>query len=437
MTIADSRNSDGTQIADALPTIRMEEEGNPSVFEVVSLAFDSLAGNKLRSLLTMLGVIIGVTAVVALLSLGDGVNNMITKELQAMGTKTLLIYASWPPGVARESTAYPFLTMADVQTISALNLPVVGIVPHSSMRTRLTAPSADTEAYIVATAANYAGVRNLKFRQGTFFAEEDVRVAAPVIVLGAEVAKTLFGNGEVLGQMVRARGVALRVIGVAEMQGGLETDADTTTYVPITLAQQRLGIMRAANGSFVVNNIVVAAREDADLDLVQARIQTALRERHHLKPDGSRDDFRVNSMTQMIQQAQMILGALTLFLSSVAGISLLVGGIGIMNIMLVSVTERTKEIGLRKAVGARGSDIMFQFIVEAMVISATGGLIGLGLGSLIAFAVTNIGKLFDAPVTPGATLIALGFSMAIGLFFGIYPARRAARLNPIDALRFE
>ncbi len=420
-----------------LSPLAEDQEGSAGLWEMVRIALDSLSANKMRSLLTMLGVIIGVTSVVALLSLGDGVNNAITGQLKAMGTNVLFISPTVPKGVARDFAARPFLTQADAEAITSLNLPLIGIAPQFMFSTRVTAPAADADGTITATTPDWFKMGNMKLVSGSFWGEEELRTAAPVFVIGANLKKALFGSGQAVGQTVRVRGIVLRVVGVLELQGGMNTSQDDGGYVPITLAQQRLGIARTPSGNFSVGQIIVSAKDGEDLSLIQARISTLLRERHHLKFDGSGDDFRIDNFAAIIQQASTILGALTIFLGAVAGISLLVGGIGIMNIMLVSVTERTKEIGLRKAVGARGLDILFQFIVEALVISLTGGLIGLGLGSLIAFAVTTSGQLFDAPVTPGAIILALGFSMAVGLFFGIYPAQRAARLNPIDALRFE
>ncbi len=426
-----------TSLPAGLMPLAEDQEGSAGLWEMVRIALESLSANKMRSLLTMLGVIIGVTSVIALLSLGDGVNNAITGQLRAMGTNVLFISPTIPRGVARDFAARPFLTQADADAISSLNLPLIGIAPQFTLNTRVTAPAADADGTITATTPDWFTMGNMKLASGSFWGEEELRTAAPVFVMGANLKKSLFGSGAAVGQTVRVRGIALRVVGVLELQGGMNTSQDDGGYVPLTLAQQRLGVARTPSGDLSVGQIIVSAKEGQDLSLIQARISTLLRERHHLKFDGSADDFRIDNFAAIIQQASTILGALTIFLGAVAGISLLVGGIGIMNIMLVSVTERTKEIGLRKAVGARGVDILFQFIVEALVISLTGGLIGLGCGALIAFAVTTSGQLFDAPITPGAVLLALGFSMAVGLFFGIYPAQRAARLNPIDALRFE
>ncbi|HEX9441041.1 MAG TPA: FtsX-like permease family protein, partial [Roseiflexaceae bacterium] len=259
-----------------------------------------------------------------------------------------------------------------------------------------------------------------------------------VVVLGANLAKDLFGSGQAVGQTVRVKGQALLVIGVlASKGGGGFGSVDDRAFVPISLAQQRLFGGRTPDGnSYRISNIALSAINSTDMTSIQTRVSALLRERHHLKADGSADDFRFFNQTELLSSLTTVTSLLTAFLAAVAGISLLVGGIGIMNIMLVSVTERTREIGLRKAVGARGQDILMQFLVEALVISLAGGLIGLALGGLIALSVTLTG-LLTATVSMSAVLLAVGFSLAVGLFFGIWPARRAAKLNPIDALRYE
>ncbi len=279
---------------------------------------------------------------------------------------------------------------------------------------------------------------DLTVDRGSLFDDADNRAGSAVAVLGATLARDLFGSGEAVGQTVRIRNQAVRIIGVLALQGGTSSGStDEQAFAPISFVQGQLFGARTPDGnSYRVGAIILSAQDARDINAVEDRIAVLLRERHHLKTDASQDDFTVMSQASLLGALSTITSLLTAFLGAIAGISLLVGGIGIMNIMLVSVTERTREIGLRKAVGARGADIMLQFVVEAVVISLMGGLIGLGLGALIALLVTLSG-IMKTSVTAGSVALALGFSTAVGLFFGIYPASRAARLDPIDALRYD
>lgn len=414
-------------------------QGRVSLLEVVRLAFDSLFANKVRALLTMLGVIIGVASVVALMALGNGASASITNQIQSMGTNLLTIMPGSPnrrgPG---EQGAAQSLTLADVAAISALKLPIVGPSPQFGGSGQLVAPAADTSASITGVTAVYQQINNLTLARGSFISDAQVSGAEGVAVLGNTLAKTLFGNGEAVGQTVRVNGHGLRVIGVLNLKGsGGFGSVDDQALVPITTAQQQLFGGRTPDGNgWRISSFQVSVNRSDQMDNVQARISALLRERHNLAYEGTEDDFNVINQASILSSLSTVTTMLTAFLASVAGISLLVGGIGIMNIMLVSVTERTREIGLRKAVGARPRDILLQFVVEALVISLSGGLIGLLIGGLVALIVTLTGFL-TAVVTPGSVLLAVGFSLAVGLFFGIYPAQRAARLNPIQALRYE
>ncbi|MCU0503990.1 MAG: ABC transporter permease [Anaerolineae bacterium] len=406
--------------------------------EVVRVSFDSLFANKTRSFLTMLGVIIGVASVVALLSLGSGAQAAITGQVQSIGTNLIFVMPGSLSGRPGETVAAQNLTMDDVQAISNLGLPLNGIAPQFSGKADIVAPSADKNASIAGTTPAYFTLQDLRPASGSLFDEGQNRAGAPVAVLGANLAKDLFGNGMAVGQTVRIKNQTLRVIGVlAAKGGGGMTSVDDQLFAPISFVQERLFGARTPDGnSLRVASIMLSARNGDDVNAIQDRITVLLRERHRVKADGSGDDFSVMNQASMLSTMNNITSILTAFLAAIAGISLLVGGIGIMNIMLVSVTERTKEIGLRKAVGARGQDILLQFIVEASVVSVTGGIIGLIFGVLIAGLVTLSGAL-TATVSLGSVVLAVGFSLAVGLFFGIYPARRAARLNPIDALRHE
>jgi putative ABC transport system permease protein len=328
--------------------------------------------------------------------------------------------------------------MADLEAIEALKLPVNGVAAQFGASAQVVAPAADTNANVTGVNADYRVVNNLTLKSGTFIDASQVQSAAQVAVLGSDLATELFGSGQAVGQTVRIEGQTLRVIGVLATKGsGGFGSVDDRALVPITVAQQRLFGGRTPDGNgWRVSSIQVSVTNSQDIDAVQSRITSLLRQRHDLKSDGSEDDFRFFNQAELLSSLTTTTTLLTAFLASVAGISLLVGGIGIMNIMLVSVTERTREIGLRKAVGARSRDILTQFLVEALVISLMGGLIGLALGGAIALAVTLTG-LVTATVSLGSVLMAVGFSMAVGLLFGVWPARRAARLNPIDALRYE
>jgi putative ABC transport system permease protein len=388
----------------------------------------------------MLGVIIGVASVVALLSIGNGASDAITASVAATGTNVLTVLPGSPdsrgPG---SSGAAQTLTLADAEAIGRLNLPILGPAPQFGGSLQVVAPAADVGATVTGIVPAYLEINNLSLRAGGFIDESHVRGANHVAVLGSSLAGELFGSGEAVGQYVRIGAQRFRVIGVLNEEGssGFGSSVDDQVFVPLPVAQQQLFGARTPDGNgWLVSTIGVAVPASADIPGVQAQIQQLLRERHDLAADGSEDDFDVLDQASLLSTLNTVTDLLTVFLGAVAAISLLVGGIGIMNIMLVSVTERTREIGLRKAVGARGQDILLQFVVEALVLSTFGGLLGLLLGSAIPLTITLLG-LLNAPVTASTVLIAVGFSMAVGLFFGIYPARRAARLNPIQALRHE
>ena len=431
--------SEASAAADTLPPLGEQGGGGLDFWEVVRESFDSLVANKGRAVLTMLGVIIGVASVVSLLALGNGATAEITQQVQSIGTN--LIYVV--PGAPRSSSpgqlgATQTLTLEDARAIEALGLPVNGIALQFGGSAQIVAPAADKYSQVAGVSPSYFTLNELQLASGALFDEAQERGAEPVAVLGANLAKHLFGSGRPVGLTVRIQDQSVRVIGVLVAKGGGGFGStDDQAFVPLSFAQQRVFGARTPDGnSYKVALINLSAKNAGDIRAIQDRIAVLLRERHHLKADGSGDDFQIVNQASFLSVLNTITSLLTAFLAAIAGISLVVGGIGIMNIMLVTVTERTKEIGLRKAVGARGRDILLQFVVEALVISLLGGILGLGLGALVALLVSLSGIL-AASVSLDSVLLAIGFSMAVGLFFGIYPARRAAQLNPIDALRYE
>ena len=421
--------------------------GIADLWENVRVALDGLLVNKMRSVLTMLGVVIGVAAVIALLSIGEGVQASITDQIASVGTNLLTVMpgAISMGGVRGAAGSAATLTYDDAEAIADPgNVPDAAVVaPEFSRNAQIIFGDANINTSVTGTTAEYQSAFELEVARGRFIEEKDVSRRSNVAVLGYQAAQDLFGGFDPVGQKIRvaptgANGgrVSLTVIGVLEEKGSaIMGSVDDAVLVPISTAQTKLFRGRNALGDLVVSRISVVAVSEDKTEAVGNQLDVLLRRRHDLDPDEEAD-FGVMNQADMLEMATEITGILTVFLGAIAGISLLVGGIGIMNIMLVSVTERTREIGIRKAVGARKADILTQFLMEAVVLSLLGGVIGILLGMGLAQIVDMTGVM-NSLVTLDSVLLAVGFSLAVGLFFGIYPANQAAKLNPIEALRYE
>lgn len=409
--------------------------------ENIRLAFGSLLANKLRAILTMLGIIIGVAAVITLVSVGEGVQDVVISEFEGLGNNLLFVTPGRPD--ANQMTGFSGgvdLTNDDYQALAdPFNVPdLARVAPLYGRPAIITRGGQEARSTVTGTTPDYTGVRDFYPVLGDFFTEQDVISAARVAVLGQSVYEQLFPDGELpIGQTIRINNVNFRVIGLMEEKGGSGfNDQDDVILVPLNTAQRRLFPARRPDGEFRIDQILAQVISEERQDAAIAEMSLALRQSRDIEFRDD-DDFTILSQAEVVGALGQITGVLTTFLGVIAGISLLVGGIGIMNIMLVSVTERTREIGLRKAVGAKRRNILWQFLTEAVILSSVGGLIGLALGAAGAYLISGLSDTLDATVAWNSVVLAILFSAAVGLFFGIYPATRAAGLNPIDALRYE
>jgi putative ABC transport system permease protein len=402
------------------------------------IALRALAANKLRSALTMLGIIIGVGAVVALMAIGTGASNSITTQVQGIGSNLVSVSPGrLQQGPNQQVSTAAALYYSDYKVLADNLTGVQSVVALYDGRATVTQEKKTVSVGVTATGPEFAAARAYEVAHGRMLTRDDGSSQARVAVIGSATATDLFGTLDPVGRSIKITGVSFRVVGVFVSKGSSGFgNADELVVVPLETGYSKLfGSNAASRGLRTVTSILISTTSPETVDAVMLQTDRLLRREHGLLPNEDAD-FTVLSQAQLLESLNTITATLTVFLGAIAGISLLVGGIGIMNIMLVSVTERTKEIGLRKAVGARQSVILMQFLVETLMLSITGGLLGVGLGWGIAALVT-LANLITASVTLDSILLAFFFSAAVGIFFGIYPAYRASRLRPIEALRYE
>ena len=401
--------------------------------DILQETLASLSANKVRSSLTILGIVIGIASVITMISIGQGAQSSIQSSIEAIGSNLIIVRpgAQRSGGVSGGQGSAQTLTQEDVSAIQIEGENIRAIAPDVTRRYQITAKGNNTNTSVVGTTPDYLTVRNIKMDTGTFFTVSQIKSSAKVAVLGATAKSDLFGNDtEPIGQFIRIKNVEFQVIGVAQAKGGSGfSNPDESVYIPITSAQHFL------SGDNYVNTISIASVNQDVMTAVQEQVTQILLHRHNITEPASAD-FNIINQNDIIATASNITGTFTILLASIAGISLLVGGIGIMNMMLTTVTERTREIGLRKAVGVKRLYINLQFLSEAVALTFFGGLAGILLGWLASLAVSRFAGLVTQ-VSLSSILLAFGVSAAVGIAFGFYPARRAANLSPIEALRYE
>jgi putative ABC transport system permease protein len=399
-------------------------------YETLKLAVQAIRRNALRSFLTLLGIVIGVSAVIAMVTIGNGTTEKVKVEMAKLGSNVLFVRpGQWGPGRS-SATAKPF-DMRDIAELRSQLYGVRAVAPMGQQAVTVVYGSESRSVGTIGTDASYIVTQDWGLSEGRNFVDSEIRSGRAVCIIGQTVHEKLFGSTDAVGKRIRVSNVSCEVIGILEEKGesGFGTDRDDVVLMPIRTYQRRIA------GNTDVNTINVSAMDGVDTSKVQADIERLLRERRGIT-EGEEDDFRVADMKQIADTQTATTGVLTALLGAVAGVSLLVGGIGIMNIMLVSVTERTREIGIRLAIGAQEAQVLMQFLVEAVVLSLLGGTIGVVLGLALA-GVASAGMSIPFVLDPGIVVIAFGFSALIGVVFGYFPARRAAQLNPIEALRHE
>ncbi|WP_273419233.1 ABC transporter permease [Veillonella caviae] len=396
------------------------------------MAWASLIANKLRSILTMLGIIIGVAAVIALVSIGNGVKQDIQDSISSLGSNLLMVMPGAPrtPGVRPTAGSQKTLKVSDYEAIAKLD-GVKAASPYTAGSYVAIYQSKNWTTSVSGVNYNFQDVNNWNMQEGRFISEKNVQNRERIAVVGQTVVKNLFAGEDPVGKEIRVKNIPFRVIGVLESKGNgtMGNDQDDVIFIPYTTAMERV------EGVDYLRMIYVVAKDENGIDRLQSDIENLLRVRHGIK-DPELDNFNIQNMKSIMNTMEQTTGTLTLFLGAVAAISLVVGGIGIMNIMLVSVTERTREIGIRKALGATYNVIVTQFLIEAVVISLMGGIVGIALGIGASHLIGTLSGMSTVISIP-TIILSFGFSMAIGLVFGIYPARKAAKLNPIDALHYE
>lgn len=401
--------------------------------ECVKMAVDGMLASKLRTFLTMLGIIIGVGAVIAMVSLGFGMQEKVKQNISSMGSNLLIVMSGGrtASGQRVASGSGAKLTYDDAKAIEKNVDGIKYVAPGVQSSYQLVVGNQNWTSQVQGSTPNIIEIRDYKITDGRMFSEKDLNARARVAVIGQTIVENLFPEGNPVGKIMRINKQPFQVVGVLSSKGqsSVGQDQDDLVYIPLTTAMQRM------MGTTSIRNITIQCDNENTVDQAQDDIITLLRTRHKIRDDAD-DDFTVRNMSELMETIQETTGTITLLLAIIAAISLVVGGIGIMNIMLVSVTERTREIGIRKALGATYNNILLQFLIEAVVIGVSGGIIGTVFGIAVAKIIARFAG-WDAVISIWAIVIAVVFSVGIGLFFGIYPAKKAALLDPIDALRYE